>query len=576
MSLRMSRLFPRSHTEHAPVHRLDACPNRSLFRMPFVRDRFAGASCQRLAAIVLPIGVCLLLCLLSFEVFQVGTWWDDAYYVVSARALAAGHGYSLINYPDARAATVFPPGFPVLLVLSSLVMPDSFSALKVVSLLLTLAALPLWLCILRYRLPTEHASLVMLCAATNPLIVTFANLIMSEAAFFFFLACVLLVSEKVAASTTMAWRWSLLLTSLLVALYFLRTIGVVFAISTVLYLLLRRSTKSAIVVSIGWVLPALLWAWRNASYGGGILSPVYERELIAGYEKAPPINGLTDIIDRVVQSFYNYTTSIIPEALGLGASNTTMSDLAVIPGSTGLVFAISLASSLLVLLGLSACLRRSIRHTEIALGLYLSALLVWPWNWTKYLHPVLPLLYACLLVGLLAGGTVISQLMPRRTRLVGLARVVLIGLIAVNLVKDQKELQNPMRNRITDISIGATWIAANTPVHSVVMSPIPLQHALYAQRWTIDIPWSAGDGHLWSAVQQSDADYIIVAPPVLSQRTTTLDSAVQELAAMLDDHPASFPVVFLSPEHNVRVYHVARRPTGVSSTYGSMASKEMR
>jgi hypothetical protein len=57
----------------------------------------------------------VLLGVLRFDSFQVGGYHDDAYYIVLAESLARGHGFRLINFPDAPIEVAFPPGWPLLL-----------------------------------------------------------------------------------------------------------------------------------------------------------------------------------------------------------------------------------------------------------------------------------------------------------------------------------------------------------------------------------------------------------------------------------------------------------------------------
>src|SRR5579859_328930 len=85
--------------------------------------------------------------------FQVGTRFDDARYIILGRALAAGHGYVLNSYPDSPPELKFPPGYPLLLSFVAYWFPASLLAFKIPSLVLTVASLPLWLIVLRRRLP---------------------------------------------------------------------------------------------------------------------------------------------------------------------------------------------------------------------------------------------------------------------------------------------------------------------------------------------------------------------------------------------------------------------------------------
>ena len=68
-------------------------------------------------ALALGVGVAVV------DALPVGVVADDSFYVILARALASGEGYRYLNVPGHPAATHFPPGYPALLAILSLVVP---------------------------------------------------------------------------------------------------------------------------------------------------------------------------------------------------------------------------------------------------------------------------------------------------------------------------------------------------------------------------------------------------------------------------------------------------------------------
>ena len=50
-----------------------------------------------------------------------------------------------------------------------------------------------------------------------------------------------------------------------------------------------------------------------------------------------------------------------------------------------------------------------------------------------------------------------------------------------------------MREAMTDLSAGASWIASHAPPDAVVMSKNPVQDYLYARRLTVPYPARAGE-----------------------------------------------------------------------------------
>ena len=68
-------------------------------------------------------GLALAVGLAIVDALPAGVVADDAFYVILARALAAGEGYRYLNVPGHPPATHFPPGYPALLALVSFMTP---------------------------------------------------------------------------------------------------------------------------------------------------------------------------------------------------------------------------------------------------------------------------------------------------------------------------------------------------------------------------------------------------------------------------------------------------------------------
>src|SRR5689334_21889606 len=87
--------------------------------------------------------VSLILALIQFNAFQVGAFYDDAHYVVLAEGVATGQGVHLINSPDKPVEPAFNVGWPILLSPVAILFPGNYDAMKVLSLVLWLACIPL-------------------------------------------------------------------------------------------------------------------------------------------------------------------------------------------------------------------------------------------------------------------------------------------------------------------------------------------------------------------------------------------------------------------------------------------------
>jgi hypothetical protein len=81
----------------------------------------AGVAVERVSLVQVLIWLAtvvtgLVLSIRIYDWFQLGTYRDDATYVILAESLARGPAYGLINEPGPPGSTNFPIGFPLLLV----------------------------------------------------------------------------------------------------------------------------------------------------------------------------------------------------------------------------------------------------------------------------------------------------------------------------------------------------------------------------------------------------------------------------------------------------------------------------
>src|SRR5579862_8235984 len=91
----------------------------------------------------------LVIYVIAWRSPAIGRYHDDAVYLVTAKAIAAGHGYQLDSLPNPVAETQFPPLFPALLALLTLVLPQTLSQQPQWLTLLPLACTVGWLVVTR-------------------------------------------------------------------------------------------------------------------------------------------------------------------------------------------------------------------------------------------------------------------------------------------------------------------------------------------------------------------------------------------------------------------------------------------
>ncbi|HYN08020.1 MAG TPA: glycosyltransferase family 39 protein [Vicinamibacterales bacterium] len=331
-----------------------------------------------LALVVLILGVWRLVPRVS------GVFHDDAIYVSTAKALAEGHGYRLINLPDAPRQTKYPILYPAILAIvwkSWPVFPDNLVAMQLISLLSAAAALGLiYLYLVRFEYCSRlTAALAVLLSATTPLLLYIGTLTLSEMPFTL-LATVALWRVDADLRNVATTRLHQLVTGVLLGTpYLCRTLGLSLIIAALVVLVWRR--KPMVVTMLGttaMVAPWMLWSAPP--------SVAWEANPIIGYYTDYAAGWSPPGLDALRVATLNL--------LLLGAETARIPLTAI---DTGLK-AVSLANPTpMFLLGAMAWVyvARRARHGDLLFSfvlLYGTVICLWPWRPWRFVIPILPFL----------------------------------------------------------------------------------------------------------------------------------------------------------------------------------------
>ncbi|MFN0109003.1 MAG: hypothetical protein ACKVZH_09120 [Blastocatellia bacterium] len=350
----------------------------------------------------------------------VGLIVDDAWYLLLAKALATGQGYTLTNSPSPGITPFYAPAFPALLSIFYRISPSfpgNVWLLKSVSIAAMMGVgflsfgyfrrnreLPQWVALALALATTIYPALVFLATSS----------LMSECVFMAAqLGVIVLIERGVkAGQIASAWRFSLsfiLIGGALASFAFLtRPAGVGLLIGTVLYLLKEKLSKQAVifaavvVVCVGpWMLYSRSHAptpQQQAEQGANIVQP-YTTQLwqkVAGQ----PLNGTITLGD-------------MPERIGKNLSEIGLFDFGgfafyslyrpLEPGEPMRIPSearmISLFLALLALAGFIATARERMTLIEFIVPLSLGVTLIWGWEQFRLLLPLVPFLFFYLLMG---------------------------------------------------------------------------------------------------------------------------------------------------------------------------------
>lgn len=488
----------------------------------------------------LPIIICFsaILALLRFDSLQIGTSYDDAHYIILAESLSSGQGYQLINFPKPQLERAFPPGFPLLLTPLTFLFPNNYSVLKLFSLVLWLTSIYLIYKLFAKRITSPYLEILTGLIALNPLLIGTSVTVMSETAYLFFSLMALYLFDKWGSETNQKQTWLLVLISFFVFYtQLIRTIGISLLISFILYLSMSRKFREARIVSTVIVVGLLLQTWL----GSDLLSTGYQSQVFSG----SILEKINQVWSNVIGYFNEMVSSSLIPIFGSRFDSILESyRLGFIP------FIFNTIILFIVVWGILNT-KPKLEWMHIYFVIYFLGILTF-WNpnvgsvKARFLIPILPFLYFYFLSGI----KFFTEKFPQSNRIV----ITLAVLLSIPLlVRNIQDIQNPVKNQITDLSIGASWVAENTPEDSIVMVNEPVPAYPHVQRKTINFPKDGQD--LIKYLDNQGIDYIIISPLLQSPRSLELDTFIEnQVLPMLQSNSDLFVLVYENDEYNVKVF----------------------
>jgi hypothetical protein len=455
---------------------------------------------------------------------------DDAWYLLLGKALATGHGYTLINSPSPGIMPEYPPGFPALLALVFRIYP-SFPAnlwlLKLPSILSLLLSGPL---IYYYLVRIHHVEQkvafgIMLLTLLNPALVFLAtSTLMSEVFFMFLQTATLVTVERSLRTAKRRLSWALVVVAAgLASLTFLtRSIGVGLLLAIAVYYLLKKRGGYALAFSLLVCVIVGPWLYYKKQHAPtaaqvfeqkGYIMQTYAASFwqrTAGdegsgtitYKKLPKraFGALTEVFGRDIGGL------VLP-FLYRGSDESGM-EVFGMTGDMGMATDAMIISSILAglcVIGFIVVLRRRLVLSELTLLFTLPIILTWPWPPFRFLLPLTPFIFLYLVSGLNTMRTVISRLLTRGkqrvqdtghawfnppVRIFFAAVILLIAYEHVSYVAGKFGIthQRPvLANSMEEARELMTWMRANVEPGAIVATENPALVHLHTGLKTVSI-----------------------------------------------------------------------------------------
>jgi 4-amino-4-deoxy-L-arabinose transferase-like glycosyltransferase len=525
----------------------------------------------------------------TLPTFRIGTWTDDGFYFVLSRSLAQGEGMRLIHLPGAPLTAVVPPGYPLVLSPFAALCPDSLLPMRLLSIAFTVATI-----YLVYRYASRQLSLVMallfvVLYAFNPQTVSASTWVMSEPTFVFVVWLALLAVERFVAHPNPPLR-SLLLAALATsAMVITRYLGLPLVIAAAGYALFRRRDKQAVCYAISVLLIVVAVtvvfgggaAWeRYSSRGMALLSGATSTS--AGSGTAPTLpKDEPGILQAVGRDSIHLVTDALPSSIIPLFKGPRISELF---ETLEMPFVPTLAQVLITVVVLLGYVYRAARRVSamefffLVYCLFLLSMTDGRWQDSgsshRYFFPMIPfaLVYSLEALWRFAGWLQNRWAPLARRSLAATIRFVIPALVLLlYFARDVQAIVEPVRDRIPDVSLGATWLDENLPPDAVVMVEIPRSSYIYARRTMVPYPDGSYEAHILygdaalcasvtcvtDAIDEFEVGYILVGPALRADQPFQWSKRVQStLLPAIQSDPGRYPLVWASDDQLTRVYRV--------------------
>lgn len=469
-----------------------------------------GLQRQHLLGIVL---TALLLGLAQVGPHLTPKFGDNAEFLVLGQSLASGRGYAWVNDPAAGPHAKYPPGYP-LLIAGVLLVTGTVHALlaavfyvKLLSVGLFAAALPLLYSLIRQRAGRGVATAVTLLTAVNPFMLKYATEVLSETPYLFASLAALAVLERQAGRPTARWRaaQAVLIGAVLALPYYVRTTGALLVPAALFWLGLQRRYREAALAGAGAVLVLLPWELRNrllvgwTVYGGQFFG---KDAANLNYEPA----ALSDYVQRISENVVTYFTD---------AFDTRFAWL--------LPF-VSIPLFALAVLGFWRALRRP-TVLEPYVALYGMICLLWPFAGGRFIVPVVPFLLCYVMLALLwlapRLSTALGHRLPLTQPAAVLATAVLVGAVP-SLALDARQSWYNLRHLGDDPATyyatqadwssflrAAAWLREHAEPNAVIMSRKDFLMYVYGGRLSVKYRYSTEPEELEPILTAREPRYIV-------------------------------------------------------------------
>ena len=402
------------------------------------------------------LGLTLWLLVSDWNSYRVGTYGDEGSYIAATDSLVKRIPYGTLLDPNRQEPTQFPFLFPLLLAPWRVWFPNTLDALRIVSLVATLGVVTVLFWGWRWLgrgLSWWWGLAVTALMALSPVTILHGRAVMAEALFMLFTLLLILWVERVVERPPRAW--GILFGLGAVAMVYTRTIGWIFLVVLLLYLVWKLRARviqpmgvalMTAVVALGIVLAATTvqaqdllpqeYLMQYSDLVNGVGRPAETAATNRTTNPGNPTNSNAraplpfKYLDVLWISVLNHLdiADKLPYQLERAVIDTTER------------FHVSFLRYVPILIALGVCVagawswvrRTGVTAFQLVAPPYLGALLLWAWNGSRLMYPIQPHLFLALLLGVMVVAARGSKTFARLA-VIGITVFILLGAVWLGL-----------------------------------------------------------------------------------------------------------------------------------------------
>lgn len=425
---------------------------------------------------------------------------DNFAYILLAKRLAAGLGFTNATSLELTPHVHFSPGYPAMISVFIKTIggdQDTISFMNGVMMFLSLILIYFITKKLTKSAPLAFA--VSFLCAVNSILLRFSTITMSEVPFIFIsLLTIYTFGKAVDDDKGIKSPWLYVAIAIMGYAYYIKSNAVAFAGGAIVYFIVAKDWKRALVTMVGFGAIIAPWYLRTKKYGSSYMD---QMKFINPYK--PELGKLTTstLIERVHQNIIRYFTGDIP--LNIFPMDQPFEKA---PLSYWILGIVMLA---LMIWGLYKL--NDLRLFILGyFGGSLAILMIWPfeYGYVRYVTPFTPIILLLSLNGLreliaLGIGDKNAKYTPYL--------FVLIGLVYAKPIEAQQVLaEQPLAANYANYFEVAKWVKKNTPPNTIISARKPDMFIYYADRLCVGDKPSLDDKEVMDFFRKNKVDYVVI------------------------------------------------------------------